>query len=225
MRATADVARTLVVSAWPPELAPLLRWLRSAAGKRFAPNVELTAAGVGAVDAAIGAALAISSWKPRRVIFVGTAGLYVPGRTSPAALAPGATSVATQLVLVSTAVLRGDGYAPAPMIDRVDASRDLTTALLQASAGASPVVAACPLAITRTPALGRRIARATGARVENLEGFSVGRAAQKAGVPFAAVFGISNHVGPGAHTQWRTHHAAASRAACRLIAAWLQAAV
>jgi nucleoside phosphorylase len=223
MRVKADVARTLVMSAWMPELAPLQRWLRTAAGKRVAGAVDLAVAGVGAIDAGICAARAIAARRPQRVLFVGTAGLYLKRLVAPPPLGHATTVVATRLVLVSTGVLRGDAYAPAPMVDRLDTSGDLTNALLQASASASPVVAACPLAITLKSELGRRIARSTGARVENLEAFSVGRAAQQASLPFAAVFGISNYVSPGAHAMWRLHHVAASRAACRVLAAWLKA--
>ncbi|HET6281945.1 MAG TPA: phosphorylase [Polyangia bacterium] len=219
----ANVARTLVMSAWMPELAPLQGWLRTAAGKRVAGTVDLAVAGVGAVDAGIGAARAINARRPQRVLFVGTAGLYLSRGVSPPPLGHAATVVATRLVLVSTGVLRGDAYAPAPMVDRLDATPDLATALLQSSPMASAGVAACPLAITLKSELGRRIARTTGAGVENLEGFSVGRAAQQAGLPFAAVFGISNYVAPGAHAMWRTHHVAASRAACRVLALWLRA--
>ena len=80
---------------------------------------------------------------------------------------------------------------------------------------------ACPLAITRSAALGRRIAEATGAALENLEAFAVGRAAAAAGVPFAAVLGVANRVGPQGHEEWQRHHRAASRAACQLIAQFL----
>ena len=44
------------------------------------------------------------------------------------------------------------------------------------------------------------------------------RAAAAAGVDtVAAVLGIANRVGPRGHQEWRAHHAAASRAACRLV--------
>jgi len=81
---------------------------------------------------------------------------------------------------------------------------------------------ACPLAITRTAALARRIA-ATGAALENLEAFAVARAAAAARLPFAAVLGVSNIVGPRAHAEWRANHLAASRAACHLMWTFLNA--
>src|SRR6185295_1351675 len=77
---------------------------------------------------------------------------------------------------------------------------------------------ACPVAITRSAALGRQIARRTGTFLENLEAFAVARAARAAKVPFAAVLGVANRVGPEGHREWRAHHQAASRAACAVIA-------
>jgi hypothetical protein len=82
------------------------------------------------------------------------------------------------------------------------------------------VPVACPAAITRSAALGRRIVQATGAVLENLEAFSVARATATAAGPriqFAAVLGIANRVGPNGHQEWREHHRAASWAACGVI--------
>lgn len=206
-----------MVSAWKPETAWLARWLRHPGQRRLAPRVQLIAAGVGAVDAGIGAAAAITRWRPRRVVFVGTAGAYA-GRPP---LPVGAAVVASRLLLASTAALRGDGYLPPPMVARVAADPTLTRALLAAGPTKTAATCACPLAITGTTRLAARLAATTGARVENLEAFAVARAAVTARVPCAAVFGIANRVGPAAHVEWRTHHVQASRVACQVVAAWL----
>ncbi|MFL5308306.1 MAG: phosphorylase [Polyangia bacterium] len=187
--------------------------MRGLAGVRLAP------VGIGAVDAAAGAARAILEHRPRRVLFVGTAGVYPSGRE---ALTIGAATVAGEIICVSTAALRGDGYLPEPQVVRA-ASAPRLSALLSSSEGPWPTVA-CPLAITRSAALARRIATATGASLENLEAFAVARAAAAAGVEFAAVLGIANRVGPVAHDEWRAHHRRASRAACTLVARWLRGA-
>jgi nucleoside phosphorylase len=171
--------------------------------------------GVGTVDAGIGAAAAIAKAKPARVIFVGTAGVY-PGAARE--LPVGAAAVAGELRLVSTASLRGEAYHPAPLV----AAAATTPALRTRLAGAVATVA-CPLAITQSAALAKRIA-ATGAALENLEAFAVARAAAAAGLPFAAVLGVSNVVGPRAHAEWRANHLAASRAACHVVWTWLRAA-
>jgi nucleoside phosphorylase len=209
--------QTLVVSAWEPEVAPLRRML--ARRRRHATALVLEAVGIGAVDAAVGAARAIAASAPARVVFVGTAGAYAGARGAPPV---GAAAVASDVHLVSTAALRGDGYAPGPLVVRAASDAALAEGLR--SAAALPACAvACPLAITRAAALGRRIAAATGAALENLEAFAVARAAAAAGVPFAAVLGVANRVGPGAHAAWRANHARASAEACRALLAWLDA--
>jgi purine-nucleoside phosphorylase len=210
-------ARTLILSAWEPEVAPLRRLLRA----EPIAGVVLEPVGVGTVDAAIGAAQAIARVRPRRVIFVGTAGVY-PGAAA-RALPIGSAAVAGELRLVSTATLRGDAYAPAPLVSAVEPAATVRAALARAATGneSAPVnVVACPLAITRTAALARRIA-ATGVALENLEAFAVARAATAARVPFGAVLGVSNVVGPKAHAEWRANHLHASRAACRIVWALL----
>jgi nucleoside phosphorylase len=204
---------TLVLAAWEPEIAPLRRLARAIDPARLA----LGTVGVGAVDAAIGAATAIATARPARVIFVGTAGAYPRGR---ATAAIGTAAIAGELSLVSTAALRGDGYLPEPLPTRARTAGPLGAALA-AGAGRKPIPilgVACPLAITRSATLGRQLAHASGAALENLEAFAVARAAAAAGIDdVTAVLGIANRVGPRGHQEWRTHHVAASRAACRVV--------
>jgi purine-nucleoside phosphorylase len=209
--------KTLVLSAWEPEVAPLRRLLR---GSPLARDVALEAIGVGTVDAAVGAAQALARTRPRRAIFVGTAGVYASSARS---LPIGAAAVAGELRLVSTATLRGDAYHPAPLVAAAETTPALRARLAAVATDAvSNVQVACPLAITHTAALARRIA-ATGAALENLEAFAVARAAAAAHVPFAAVLGVSNVVGPKAHAEWRANHLAASRSACHVVWSFLRA--
>jgi nucleoside phosphorylase len=217
------VTATLVLAAWEPEIAPLAELLRRGARRDRRPaGYAAVAVGVGPVEAAIGATRAIAAHTPRRVIFVGTAGAYERGASTPAIRS---AAVVDDLSAVSTAALRGDAYLPEVQIRRAAASRPLCRALAAGLAAPAPVLgAACPVAVTRSAALGRRIARATGAALENLEAFAVARAAAAAGVPFGAVLGVANRVGPAGHREWRAHHPAASQAACAVIAALLRAA-
>jgi futalosine hydrolase len=209
--------KTLVVSAFEPEIAPL----RRLAAGRSSRTLAMLPVGIGAVEAAVGAARAIAAARPARVIFAGTAGIYA--RTRPT-VALGTVALASELILVSTAALRGDGYLPAPQVVRDESAAALCAELRGRRYPEVPMLpVACPLAITRTAALGNRIARATGAGLENLEAFAVARAARAAGLPFAAVLGVANEVGPAGHQQWRDNHLAASRAACRVIAQLLVA--
>jgi len=212
-RARAQRRPLLVVSAFAPELAPL----RAAAGA----GVRLRPVGIGAVDAAAGAARALCELRPRAILFVGTAGAYAAG-------APGDVVIVRRAALASTAAVRGDGYLPAPMVTEARADVRLTRALARAAAAAGATAtsgdAATTLAITRTRALGARLGRAAGAAVENLEVFAVARAAAAARVPFAAVLGVANRVGPTAHAEWRAHGGAAAAAACAVIARYLEQA-
>ena len=143
-------------------------------------------------------------------MFVGTAGLY-PGRRPDLALA-GAVA-ARRLVLSADGVATGDAYLPSAL----PVTQETTVALRRVAAAAGLLMAdaACPLAITSQPAaVGRRV-RASACDVENLEAFAVARAAAAAGLPFAAILGISNTVGPSAHTAWKRNAARAAAAACR----------
>jgi futalosine hydrolase len=213
------MAETLVLSAWEPEIATLRRLARGVASDRL----TLGTIGVGAVDAAVGAAAAIAAARPARVIFVGTAGAYPRG---PATAAIGTVAIAGEACLASTAELRGDGYLPEPLVTRVPLSTELSGRLAACGPRRKPAPVlgvACPIAVTRSATLGRHLAHATGAALENMEAFAVGRAAAAAGVPsVAAVLGIANRVGPRGHQEWRAHHVAASRAACRLVWSFLR---
>ena len=211
MRSRKDQARTyrrwLVLAAWPPELAELLRLLkRQPAGR----HVVARAAGVGLVEAAIGATAAIADVKPDAVVFVGTAGRY-PGVRPDLALA--AVVAARRLVLSADGVADGDAYFPSVL----PVQQESTLALRRIAAATGLLMAdvACPLAITSRPVgVGRR-SRVPDCDVENLEAFAVARAAATAGLPFAVVLGLSNTVGPSAHAAWKRNANRAAAAACR----------
>jgi futalosine hydrolase len=208
------MAATLVLAAWEPEIAPLRRLARAVDPERLV----LGTVGVGAVDAAVGAAAAIAGARAGRVIFLGTAGAYPRGR---ATAAIGTVAIAGELCLASTAALRGDGYLPEPLATRAPTSAALGQQLAACGRSRRPLAilgVACPIAVTRSATLGRHLAHATGAALENLEAFAVARAAAAGGIEaVAAVLGIANRVGPRGHQEWRAHHVAASRAACRVV--------
>ena len=211
----------LVVSAFAPELAPLVRWLEAPGQRRLRRRVFCQPVGIGAVDAAAGAAAALAGWRPSGgppsvLVFVGTAGTY--GAAPPVE----AVAVAGGLHLVSGSAEAGHAYFPGPMALRAASDDRVRRELATAAGGAVVADVATPLAITTSRALARRLAAATRATVENLEVFAVARAAHAAKVPFGAVLGIANQVGPGAHRAWREHQRAASAAACAVVAAWIE---
>jgi len=211
--ARARTLPVLIVSAFAPELAPLVAWLDAPAQRALRAAVTCQPAGIGAVEAAAGAAEAIARLRPGLVLFAGTAGRY--GDSPPT----GACAVARRLLLAPTAVLRGEAYLPGPMPRHVTTDPALRSAL---RAGRRFPVAdvATTLGITTRRTLAARLA-ATGAALENLEVFAVARAAARAGVPFGAVLGVANRVGPQAHREWRANAGAATTAACAVIQAWL----
>jgi nucleoside phosphorylase len=191
----------LILAAWAPELRALRR----------VRGVVTRIVGVGLVEAGIGAARAVAEVGPRAVVLVGTAGAYPGG-----GIDVGEVVAAKRIALACPAVASGAGYLPPPLPSAL-----LTSASLRRALGCRATDVACPLAITRTRALARRLAADTGAAVETLEAFAVARAAGK--LPFAAVLGITNEVGPDAHRQWKAHAAEAAAAACDIVIRWLKA--
>jgi nucleoside phosphorylase len=206
----------LIVAAFPPELKGLASVLRARA-QTGASVVARAIVGVGPVEAAAGAARAIALLEPRMVVLVGTAGVYA-ARGGPTI---GEAVLVRRAALASLAAASGAGYLPAPVPDSQDTDAGLRRELGGAHLPAVDV--ACPTAITRTRAAATTLARHTGAAIENLEAFAVARACARAQVPFAAVLGITNRVGPKAHEEWRRHAANAAAAACAVVERWLRA--
>jgi len=212
--------RLLVVSAFAPELAWLRRALRQAVARGEGPAAQVIcqSVGIGAVDAAHGTARAIATTAPDLVLFLGTAGTYAPP------LAIGDVAIARDLVLISTASVRGDGYLPGrlPVVAATDARMRAALGRAATASGVSARLArvGTTLAITRGRALATRLRQATQADAENLEAFAVARAAALARVAFGAVLGIANRVGPRAHAEWTTHAGPSAAAAGRVVLAF-----
>jgi futalosine hydrolase len=209
--------RVLVTAAWPPELR---RWHTALArAPELARPVVARTVGVGLVEAALGAARAIADERPWAVVFIGTAGAYPDtGRT----LAVGSAVSIRRLTLLSHSVARGDGYFPRPLPTEAATDPALRDAIEKAAALPWANLA-CPLAITRSLAAGRRAEGDAAPLLENLEGFAVARAAAAASLPFAAVVGVANAVGPRGHHQWKRSAATAAASACDALIRWLQA--
>jgi len=217
-RRTVPTGPLLVVAAWAPELTGFRR--RMARANKDAPRrlaIHLTTVGVGLVEAGIGTTSAIDRYRPRRVVLVGTAGVF-PGARG--AHPVGSVAVADTLVLASQAVADQTAYLPAILPARLATHRGMSRALARAGELASASVL-CPVGITRAGSLTRRRERSFGAGLENLEAFAVGRAAARARVPFTALLGVANVVGPAGHAEWKRAGPAAARRAGEALAAWL----
>lgn len=209
-----EAGPVLVVAAFAPELRALGRFF--AGGKSGAQVPSRAVVGIGLVEAAAGTARLLARSRPRALLLVGTAGSYADQPPI------GSAAIATTIHLASASVARGAAYLPEPLPAQVESAPELVQALVAAT-GLATAVVACPIGITREVATGKKIAKATGAALENLEAFAVARAAAAAEIPFAAVLGVANVVGPEAHAAWRAHGDKAAAAACAAVRKWLLA--
>ncbi len=180
--------------------------LVAAVGDELGP-LPGTVLGVGLVAAAASAARLLATDRPDAVVLIGTAGRLGDGPRV------GTVIVAGEVALGSAAAALGLGYVPRRpgpiaadpgLVERIG----LPTARVLTN-----------LAITTDPALAERFA-AEG-QVEHMEAYAVAYACADAGVPFAAVLGITNEVGPGAHAEWLRHRlsvqAAVQAVAARIV--------
>lgn len=157
------------------------------------------AIGIGPVVAAATAAQVLAETRPDGVVLIGTAGSYRGGPPI------GDACVARRVGLADGAAVMGLGYVPRPPAPIPCDPRLLARVAL-------PVVDVLTTgAITTDLLLAERMA--DGWQVEHLEAYGVACACAARGVPFLAILGIANRVGPDAHTQWLTHRNAAQDAA------------
>jgi purine-nucleoside phosphorylase len=180
----------LLLAAFPPELAGL---------ERDPPaGWSVALAGVGGVAAAAATARLLAIGEYGRLLFLGTCGAY------DLRLARGDLLAAVAVIATSAAELEGRAYRPAIEITRFAPGFELP---LPGHA------VAVPPAITTSEEDAAVLARVAAA--ENLELAGVFAAAAAARVPAAAALAVANRVGPDAHREWSSHHAAVSRALVR----------
>ncbi|MEC8424370.1 MAG: hypothetical protein VX000_11385 [Myxococcota bacterium] len=151
------------------------------------PGVAL---GVGPVVTAARMGRLLAEVAPTGVVMVGTAGAYPDGP------AVGVAVQAGRLGLADGAAAMALGYtplppAPVPADHRVLPLLDLPICDVLTTG-----------AVSTDPVLTGRLG--DGWAVEHLECFGAAWACQDAGIPFTAVLGIANRVGPGAHAEWLT---------------------
>lgn len=155
--------------------------------------------GIGPVASAAGAAAALARLSPSAVVLIGTCGAYQGGP------AVGSAIVAERVGLAFGVAAMGLGYVPrAPSPIACDSA-------LVAQVDAQRVSLLTCGAVTTDPVLADRLA--DGWHCEHLEAFGVAYACQAKGIPFVAVLGVANAVGPDAHAEWLSHREAAQRAA------------
>jgi len=205
--------RWLVIAAWPPELAYLDAGLLDLPAQ-VRQRVVLASVGVGMVEAGIATAQLLARNQPDLVLLVGTAGVY-PGQP----LALDQAAIAQRVRLLPQILPGKHAYLPTIVPTEVKASASLVRSLRKA-AHLPYADVACPIGITATKQAAVAAGKLSGCALENLEAFAVARAAALAKVPFAAVLGVANHVGPNGHREWERHAKSAAENACRAVVAF-----
>jgi hypothetical protein len=150
------------------------------------------------------------------MLLVGTAGVY-PGKRPDLPL--GSAVVANAFVLLPEILSDKRTLVPKSMPRRERSTPALAT-LLCGLARLPLANVACPLAITTSDKAAIAARKLSGSVLENLEAFAVARAAATARVPFAAILGVANHVGPRGHGEWKQHGPRAAAAACQAVLAF-----
>lgn len=161
-------------------------------------DLDGSVVGIGPVIAAAGATRFLLGEAPDAVLLVGTCGAY-PGMAK-----IGDVIVATHIGLASGVAALGLGYVPRP-----PAPLPCDPRLVGAFDVRQARVLTCP-AVSTDPGLVERVG--DGWDAEHLEAFAVAWACHEAGVPFVALLGVANIVGPNAHVEWLTHREAAQDA-------------
>ncbi len=156
--------------------------------------------GIGPVVAAATAAHIISSLRPDGVVMVGTAGSYANGPPI------GQACVSRRVGLADGAAVMGLGYVPRP-----PAPIPCDPRLLDRAVALPKVDVLTTGGVSTDPLLAERMADTW--QVEHLEAYGVAAACAAVGIPFIAILGIANVVGPDAHAQWLTNRNAAQDAA------------
>lgn len=145
--------------------------------------------GVGPVEAAISTTAAIEKYRPRAIVHVGIAGARRAATLAPAALVIGSESRYCDLQV-------SPEWAP---------SRVLASAVLLQAAQR-----ALPHASTLSIGTSAHVGGSHECEVEAMEGFSVLRAAEIAGIPAIEVRSISNEIEEQDRTRWHFDHAFAA---------------
>lgn len=209
-----------VVAAAAPDLAGLRAFL----GEKLDGAVRGTAVrtkvvGLGLAAAAAGAARGILAVQPRAVILVGTCGIY-PGQPD---YRPLDVVVPSRVQLADPVALVGRGELPQPLVTKLDCGPMLVAGLNAARARPFAPAVSSMIARITDDSVAASIPVQTGCQADNPEAFAVATACQAAGVPFAAVLGVSNLVGSVGLRDWQQFQREAVTQAANVLGAWLHA--
>lgn len=178
---------------------------RDAAFPVGVPDGALTAiTGVGLIDAAIATANAVRDTNADAVVYLGTCGAHRESR-----IPIGAIVVAESVCISSGDVARGEMRMPSLLATRVDCDVQLGMRVARRADDGRGAIArarvSCTLGVTENDVLAGLLSSTSGCEVENLEAFSVMRAASPR--PTAIVLGVTNIVGANGGRDWHANHA------------------
>lgn len=204
--------------------APDLRGLRDRLGTRLVgriQNLEVLGkvVGVGGAVAAAATMRRLLLVEPRVAVLVGTCGVYAGCE----GYRPKDVVVSQSCALVSFSVAAGRAAFPDPLRTRLEAPAHLVAGLRASGARVHAAGVASPQAFTLDDALAATVPGSHGCEAENLEAFAVAQACESAGIPFAAVLGVTHVVGSTAGDDRRRFAKEASEAAFEVVASWLRA--
>lgn len=165
--------------------------------------------GVGPVVAAARMATLIEQRQPSAVVMIGTAGAYANS-----GLEVGQAVVARRCGLSHGVAAMGLGYVPRPP-STVECAAELIDRMPELVRADVLTVGA----VTTDTVLAGRLS--DGWQVEHMETFGAACACAQRSVPFVAVLGIANDVGPQAHSQWLVNRTVAQDVARDAVAGWL----
>jgi len=191
----------LIVAAFEPEL------------EFFGPELRCASAltGIGSITAAARMGNILCERKPKRVLFVGSAGC----RKNAAALLSFVS--ATESKLADLALAENQAYLPAAATLNYAADKTFADRLLSISP--KPISAAVYSAagISRGAECAEKLSRFADASFENLELFGVAAACAEHGIPWNAFCCVTNSLGPGSHEEWKSNFREAAKRTAELL--------
>lgn len=193
----------LICSAFLPEIQVLRERIAAA------PSVVTATLGVGLVSAASRISSILEHHSISRILFTGTCGVLTP-----AIVSIGDIVRARTLYSGDTGAFDGANHVPDLMPTTVTPAR-----FLEPRRFVQDCDVLSPLSITHSED-GATVLRNRfpDGIVENLECFAVAWNAALRAIPFEAILGVTNIIGPNGHAEWRAHHERVSAA----VQAWIQ---
>jgi futalosine hydrolase len=200
--------KILILGAFPPELKPLAKTLKST------PNVQFEVVGIGMVSAAINTTALITEHRPKQVLFVGSVGA---ASTKVPLLSVVSASSAS---LLDVGAMRGDSELLPMGSETVVSNRVWLNQICRANPEILRGGVYSATGLTRSKSLARSIAANSLTQFESMELYSVVAACRAAGVPWNSVQVVTNHLGPRGHLEWKRNNKKAALITAEVLAGY-----